>query len=257
MKIPFLILLLGLSSNVQAQFRDLYQALQSDSIYKNAFVKSRLIKYYSKTMQRNNSLETFNEKGQIIKTIIYNLQDGETPLYQTEFMYDSTGKLISSISKDLSGNNGYLVNPYSKTSNEVASKYEYNLAGKLIRKINIGLNGFIFRETIYDENSHSEITRDFNDKKQLCAESFSTIDKNGLLIKTESKYNLWDSSKIMTVKNSQAFELNDLGQTIKSFDPTGQNKTVFQYYYNSKGLLKRVLISGYNEIEARVSYRFR
>ena len=157
----------------------------------------------------------------------------------------------------MSGNNGYLINPYSKTSNEVAAKYEYNSAGKLIRKIDIGLNGVIFREILYDENSRSEITKDFNNKRQLCAESISTISRDNLLIETQSKYNLYDSSKIMTVKNSQAFEFNEIGQSIKSFDPTGQNKTVFQYYYNSKGLLKRVLISGNNEMEARVSYKFR
>jgi hypothetical protein len=257
MKISLLTLLLGLSSNTQAQLKDLYKPLQHDSIYKNAFVKSRLIKNYSKTMQHNNSLETFNEKGQIINTIIYNLQNGETPHYQTEFIYDSIGKLISSISKDLSGNNGYLINSYSKISNEDVSKYEYNLAGKLIRKINIGLNGVIFREIIYDENSHSEIIKDFNNKKQLCAESIITINTDGLLIKTESRYHLNDSSKIMIVKYSQAFELNEIGQAIKSFDPTGKNKTVFQYHYNRKGLLKRVLVSGNNEMEARVSYKFR
>ena len=94
MKIPLLILLLGLSSNIQAQFRDFYQPLQNDSIYKNALVKSRHIKYSKKTI-KSNTLDTFNEKGQIVKAIIYNLQDGETPQYETRFMYDSTGKLIS------------------------------------------------------------------------------------------------------------------------------------------------------------------
>lgn len=60
----------------------------------------------------------------------------------------------------------------------------------------------------------------------------------------------------MTDKNSWACEFDKNGRVTKYFDPTGKNKTIYQYYYNNKGLLKSVLVVIYSVTQANISYQF-
>ena len=256
MKYVLLILGLGLNLCCLSQLINPYAPIQPDSIYKQYHVKARNVRFESSIITQSNFSEYFNENGQIIERITYNLQGNEAN-YQAKYEYDNFGKITLIVSTDLTGKKGFLITPYSNHSNTITRKFEYN-SSKLIRTWIIDSSGKNFSETIYKDTPKLEIYKEFDKNGNLRHEMKSFLDNDELVIKTEDRY-YDDNGKVYVNRFTvfKGYEFDKSGRVIKSFNLIGKNKTTFKYHYNKDGLLKKVFLdNGYSLTSGIFSYEF-
>ena len=253
MKVTLPIIALLLSCHALSQYRNPFAPIQADSMYVQQHVKARHVNFAGPVLLQSDFSDYFNLNGQIVETISYQ-PESRVSRYQTRYYYDNTGKLDKIVSRDLTGEYGLLINPYSSRSNYTSNKFDYDSSNKLARITITDSSGKLFSDWIFSYALNSKTYRQYDKTGTLRHNMKYDIETKDLTTIEETFY---DSSKSQRLSYSETYEFDDNGR-ISKFTQTGKGiKTIFKYHYNREGLIKKVVIdNGYNLSSETFKYDF-
>lgn len=237
-----------------AQGTNFYSPLQSDSIYKSNSVKSRTLQYNGNGPGRNKEVLFFNNEGKLIQSDTYFVEEESVPRYRAVFIYNHEGNLDSLVSRDLQNHGGLLGSMVGKKTNQRITKFQFNSSNKLIRKFSSDSYGDIYAESFFYEKAI--VTHHYDMRKKLRLEFIDSVEKDNWYNKSIT-ISFSDSGTVSSKFETQyIYKYDEKGRVIKAYQTTEQKHLIFEYIYNKKGLLKRIIMSGLYDAEIKFKYDF-
>ncbi|MFT3910179.1 MAG: hypothetical protein QM737_12190 [Ferruginibacter sp.] len=216
---------------------------QPDSIFRFNKVKTRNVFLEGRYFADLNKKETYDEAGHLIESTSYDPASGKIPWYNTNYKYDSLGRINETITKDLTESHHIVINSRTggKATNFRYCSYEYDSTGLLCRGIISDSTREPLDTIIYDDKGNKQTIKKYSIYGTLSTEIITWYEKPDIVSKSSIRFVYKDGSeKTNTSEYKNIY--NEEGQLKKSFDINGIDPRIIKYFYNSSGLLSKIKV---------------